>query len=100
MMPFWRRTKPTPDPKFDLSGSLANWILQSLKLVGAKTYVEITATHPAEGELTYTVMRLSGESHGARAERYEKIILGQQTRIADLEHQLHALRRSYTTEET
>lgn len=73
-MNFWRRAKRAPDTTFDLAGSLAIWILQALKLVGAKTYVEITATHPAEGELTFEVMRMSGESHGTRAARYERII--------------------------
>jgi hypothetical protein len=49
-------------------------MLQAIKSVGAKNYVEIEAFHPQEGKLSFTLMRMGGESPGARAARYERII--------------------------
>lgn len=55
-------------------GILVSWMVQMMRSVGAKSYVEFAGVHPAEGELSFTLMRLSGEAPGQRAARYEDII--------------------------
>jgi hypothetical protein len=57
-----------------VGGLLAEWMLQAIQSVGAKNYVEIEAFHPEAGKLSFTLMRMGGESPGARAARYERII--------------------------
>lgn len=60
--------------KHGVSGLLVSWMLQSLRSLGAKSYIEVYGTHPVEGSVSITIARISGEAPGARAHRYEQII--------------------------
>jgi hypothetical protein len=57
-----------------IGGILVSWMLQSMRAIGATSYVEVRGQHPAVGEITVTVATVSGEAPGARAARYEDII--------------------------
>lgn len=59
-----------------IGGILTSWMLQAIKSIGAKAYVEIMGEHPVEGKVIFTVVRMGGEPPGARAHRYEQLIRG------------------------
>lgn len=57
-----------------IGGILVSWMLQAIRSIGAKAYVEVRGEHPEHGQLIFTVAQMSGEAPGARAQRYEDII--------------------------
>lgn len=57
-----------------VGGLIVTWMLQAIRSIGASAYVELRGCHPKEGDLVFTVLQMSGEAPGARAERYERII--------------------------
>lgn len=58
-----------------LTDTIATWMLQAVQEIGAQSFVEITASHPREGKIVFTVATMGGEPAGERAARYERLIL-------------------------
>lgn len=57
-----------------VGGIFVSWILQAIRSIGAKAYVEVMGEHPVEGKVVLTIARMSGEAPGQCAKRYENII--------------------------
>lgn len=58
-----------------LTETITTWMLHAIKEVGSTTHVEVTASHPHEGKVVFTIATMGGESAGERAARYERLIL-------------------------